>query len=112
DAYDETGGGVRADVTRRYGKASSFIKGSYVTLGASLDLSRTEELQPGTLSPLGRDLVTAALLGDFLMDRSDDPLEPRRGWKLAARAEPTLIAGETNLPYLRVQVQGSGYLPL
>ncbi len=112
DAFDETGAGVRADVTRRYGKASSFIKSSYLTVGASLDVSRTEEKQPGTLSPLGRDLVTAALLGDFLIDRSNDPLEPRRGWKLTARAEPTLIAGETNLPYLRVQVQGTGYLPL
>jgi translocation and assembly module TamA len=107
DAYDETGAGVRADVTRRYGKTS------YVTAGASLDASRTEELQPGTLSSLGRDLVTAALLGDVLLDRSDDPLDPRHGWRLSARAEPTYIVGEsTSLPYLRLVVQGVGYLPL
>lgn len=106
DAFDETGFGVRGDVTRRYGKTS------YVTVGASVDASRNQETDEEDLSSLGRDLVTAALLGDVLLDRSNDPLDPRRGWKLSARAEPTVILGEENLPYLRVQVQGTGYMPL
>lgn len=104
DAYDETGFGVRADVTRRYGRTS------YVTVGGSLDASQTEELKAGTLTTLGRDLVTAAVLGDLLLDRSDDPLNPKRGWKLSARAEPTLIVGDENVPYLRLSTQGSTYL--
>jgi translocation and assembly module TamA len=112
DAYDETGVGVRADVTRRFGRTTSLVQGSYVTLGASVDVSRTEELRTGTLNPLGRDLVTAGVLGDFSLDRSDDPLDPRRGWRVNVRAEPTVIVGETNLPYLRLQAQGSVYLPL
>jgi translocation and assembly module TamA len=106
DAFDETGFGVRGDVTRRYGKTS------YVTAGASVDVSRNRETDEEDLSSLGRDLVTAALLMDVLLDRSNDPLDPRRGWKLSARAEPTVILGEENLPYLRVQVQGAAYLPL
>ena len=105
DAYDETGAGVHADVTRRYGKTS------YLTLGATLDFSRTDELRRGTLSPLGRDLVTGTLLGALALDRSDDPLDPKRGWRVEARAEPTLIAGEDTLPYLKLQTQGTAYYP-
>ncbi len=106
DAYDETGAGVRADLTRRYGRTS------YVTAGVSADASRTEELSPEDLTPLGRDLVTLAGLGDVLLDRTGDPLDPRRGWKFSARIEPILILGDENLPYLRAVTQGSAYLPL
>lgn len=106
DAYDETGLGVRADVTRRFGKTS------YLTLGGSLDGSRTTERETRTLSKLGRNIATVAALGDVLLDRSDDQLNPTRGWRLTARAEPTVLLGEENLPYLRVQAQGTGYLPI
>jgi translocation and assembly module TamA len=107
DAYEETGVGVRADVTRRYGKTS------YITVGASVDLSRTDELKFKTLAPLGRDLVTLGSLADISWDRSDDPLNPRRGWRFSARAEPTVIVGEGgDLPFVRVQTQASAYLPI
>ena len=107
DAYKETGVGARADVTRRYGKTS------YVTLGASLDFSRTDEITLKTLAPLGRDLVTVGSLADVSWDRSDDPLNPRRGWRFSARAEPTVIVGEGgDLPFTKVQTQASAYLPL
>jgi translocation and assembly module TamA len=112
DAYDETGVGVRTDVTRRFGRTSFLTQGSFLTYGASLDFSRTEELRPQELTPLGRDLVTAALLGAFAVDRSDDPLDPRRGWRATARAEPTFIVGDDSIAFLRLQTQGSGYLPL
>ena len=106
DAYDEAGVEARADVTRRYGKTS------YVTVGASVTASRSDELKAGTGTTLGRDLVTLATLGDLLLDRSNDPLNPTQGWRLSARLEPTLILGDTNLPYLRAVAQGSYYLPL
>ena len=106
DAYDETGAGVRADVQRRYGKTS------YVTVGASLDLSRTDEIKPGTLTSLGRDIVTVGTLADLALDRSNDPLNPQRGWRVSARAEPTMLIGDVNRPYLKLQGQGAYYLPL
>ncbi len=106
DAFDEMGFGVHADVTRRYGRTS------YVTAGLSLDYSQTQERTPGTLTTLGRDLVTLAALADVLLDRSNDPLSPTSGWRLSARLEPTLIVGDTNLPYLRAVTQGAYYLPL
>jgi translocation and assembly module TamA len=106
DAYDENGFGVNADVTRRYGKTS------YVTAGLSADYSQTEELKDNTLTTLGRDLVTLSALGDVLLDRSNDPLSPTQGWRLSGRLEPTLILGDTNLPYLRAVAQGTYYQPL
>ncbi|HEY9219006.1 MAG TPA: autotransporter assembly complex family protein, partial [Phenylobacterium sp.] len=106
DAYDETGAGISADVTRRYGKTS------YLTVGTTLDASRTDELRRGTLSPLGRELITFAGLVALSLDRSDDPLDPKRGWRVEARGEPTLITGEDTLPYLKLQTQGTAYYPL
>jgi translocation and assembly module TamA len=105
DAYDEKGVGVRADVERRFGKTS------YLTLGGSLDYSQTDELQIQNLTPLGSDLITVAGLAVMSLDRSDDPLNPRRGWRIEARGEPTYIAGDENLPYLKVTSLGSVYIP-
>ena len=105
DAYDETGVGVRADIERRYGKTS------HITVGASLDYSETQELQATTLSSLGRRLVIGSVLGAMALDRSDDPLDPKRGWWVEARLEPTLVTGADTLPYLKAQSQASLYIP-
>lgn len=105
DAYDSTGFTLKADALRH------FTRTSYLTLGGSLDFARTRELKPGTLTSLGRDVATFSLLGDLALDRSDDPLNPQRGWRVNARAEPTLLAGQGTVPYLKVQSQGTGYWP-
>jgi translocation and assembly module TamA len=105
-AYDATGFTARTDVQRRWGKTS------YVTLGVSADVSRTHEREIGTLNTLGEDVVTLATHGNLYLDRSDDPLDPTRGWREGLKLEPTLAMGRTTLPYLRIQSQTSGYLPL
>lgn len=105
DAYDATGFGVKADAQRH------FTKTSYLTLGGSADFSRTNEIKPGTLTPLGRDVLTVAALADLALDRSNDPLDPRRGWRVNVRAEPTLLAGQGTVPYLKLQTGGSAYFP-
>lgn len=109
DAYDQMALSVSADLTRRYGKTS------YLTFGAALEAARTAErvsLNNAVVLGEERDTITATLLGAFAMDRSDDPLDPRRGWRLEARAEPTLTGGDASLAYLRTQGQVTGYLPL
>ena len=106
DAFDEQGVGVRVDLQRRYGKTS------YFTLGGSLDFSRSEERVPGALTPLGRDLFIVAGLADLSLDRSSDPLNPRSGWRAGVRLAPTLLTGETSLPYLETVAFGTYYLPL
>jgi translocation and assembly module TamA len=109
DAYDESGVGLSTDVQRRYGKTS------YVTVGVSADLSRTDEIRVGTLTPLGQDIFSVGLLGDMAWDHSDDPLNPKHGWKISARGEPTVLAGTDGqgvVPYLKLQAQASYYLPI
>jgi translocation and assembly module TamA len=108
DAYDQTGLSASADLTRRYGKTS------YVTFGAAVDLARTaEKVEVNNVTVIGdeRDTITATLLAAFALDRSDDPLDPKTGWRLEARTEPTLVAGDTSLGYLRSVAQGSAYFP-
>ena len=46
-----------------------------------------------------------------MLDRSDDPLNPKRGWRVSGRTEPTLLAGQGLVPYLKVQGQTTAYLP-
>jgi translocation and assembly module TamA len=111
-AYDQRGVMVSVDLTRRWGRNATFgLTGTYFTWGASLDLSRTSEVRIGSLTSLGRDIVTVAGLADMALDRSDDPLDPTRGWRVSGRVEPTLLTGEGVLPYLKLQGQVSGYLP-
>ncbi len=113
DAYNETGLGVRFDVTKRYGRA--IYQTSYRTLGASVDLARVRNATAdggGQTYGEARNLITVATLGALALDRSDDPLNPKRGWRVEARTEPTAIFGQSQLAFLKTQVQGSAYLPL
>ncbi|MDP1615851.1 autotransporter assembly complex family protein [Phenylobacterium sp.] len=106
DAFEEIGVGVGADLRRRYGA------NSFVTVGGSLDLTRNDEKDARTLSPLGRDLIIGAVFGAVSLDRSNDILDPTQGWRADLRLEPTYIAGDESLPYLEVATQGIAYLPL
>ena len=111
-AYDQRGVMASVDVTRRWGQNATFgLTGTYFTWGGSIDVSRIDELGIQTLTPLGRNLVTLAGLADMALDRSDNPLDPRRGWRISARIEPTLLTGDGVLPYVKLQGQISGYLP-
>ncbi len=109
DAYDSMGVGVSGDITRRFGKTS------YITGGLSLDVARSAEkvkVDKTTIRGEDRDVVTAAALAAFALDRSDDPLDPTRGWRLEARVEPTATFGDSGALYLKVQSQASYYLSL
>jgi translocation and assembly module TamA len=111
-AYDQQGVMASADVTHRWGRNSTFgLTGTYFTWGGSVDISRTRELGVETLTPLGRDLVTFAGLVDMALDRSDNPLDPTRGWRISARIEPTLLTGDGEFTFLKLQGQASGYIP-
>ncbi len=109
-AYTDIGGGVRLDVERH------FTKTTYITLGAAFDYASTREKTAVNLlaTPVGQDLklVITTGLAAFALDRSNDPLNPTRGWRLEARVEPTWITGDRTIAYLRAQTQASAYLPL
>ena len=109
-AFDDAGGGVRVDVIRSYSKTT------FVTAGASFDYTAIREKDAVNLlaTPVGENLklfITTGLAA-FTLDRSNDPLDPTRGWRLDMRAEPTWITGDRDLVYLKTEAQASGYLPL
>jgi translocation and assembly module TamA len=110
DAYRDSGGGVRLDVERH------FTKTTYITVGVSADYTTIEEktaVNP-LATPVGETLKLGILTGlaAFALDKSNDPLNPTRGWRLEARLEPTGITGDRTLAYIKAQAQASAYLPL
>ena len=100
-AYDQTGAAVRADLTRRWGRTA------YFTQGLSLVTNHVFDKHTGAL-----ELVSLKGLLAWVVDRSNDPLNPTRGWRSELRVEPTIVTGDQGLIYTRAQVQISGYLPL
>lgn len=101
DAYVETGAQLAIDLTRRYGKSS------YFTRGISLSDSQVEDKHTGSIN-----IVALRLLGGLVLDRSDNTLDPHRGYKLEIRGQPTAIAGGENILYLKALAQGTYYRPL
>ena len=59
-----------------------------------------------------RNLAILTGRGGFHVDRSNDPLDPRRGWRLSGSAQPTAVTGDDDVYFLRADVTGTGYLPL
>ena len=101
DAYTEEGELLSLDLTQRYGKTS------FLTRGVSLTNSRVVDKELGPLN-----LTALRLIGAFYLDRTDNALDPRRGFKADARIVPTFTTGGQQLVYGRMLAQASGYLPL
>ncbi len=109
-AFNDDGIGVRANAQRH------FTKTTYIGYGGAIDVVDTRESTAVNANGIavGENLKLAifSVLGQFALDRSNDPLNPTRGWRLQAEADPTYIAGDRNLGYLKLAAQASGYLPL
>lgn len=107
DAYVETGFHVGADLTR---KLRTTV---YRTYGVSLDLSQVDSPTTvnGVTTDVEQNFATFTLLGAQAWDHSDNMLDPTKGWRLDARAEPTAITGDLTMAFLKVQAQTTAYLP-
>lgn len=110
DAFNDYGAGVRIDVERRYGRASLASVGSFATAGLTLDYVSTYDKT--VTNPSWQHLGIATVLGAFAWDGSDNVFDPHHGWRVEARAEPTVIVGDVALAYVKVQMQGAYYVPL
>jgi len=109
-AYDDAGGGIRAAVERHWTKTT------FATLGLYLDyvsLSESTAINPEE-TPVGEKLklIIPTGLVALAVDRSNDILDPTRGWRFQIRAEPTWVMGDRQITYLKTQAQVSGYLPV
>ena len=109
-AYNDLGGGVRANIERHYSKTT------FISLGAAFDYTTTTEKNAinAQATPVGETLhlFIPSLLAGFALDRSNDPLNPVRGFRVDAQLQPTYIFGDRNLAYLKGVAQASAYLPL
>ena len=110
DAYRRTAVALAADLQQRLGKTS------WVSFGVGLDAGQYDEnrFDPLTQAPVNfnRDLVILTGRASAYLDRSNDPLDPITGWRLSASAQPTAVAGEDTVLFLRTEAQASAYLPL
>lgn len=59
-----------------------------------------------------RDFFIAALPGSLAYDGSDDLLDPKRGYRLSARASPEVSVQGRSFAYVRAQFDGSYYQPV
>jgi translocation and assembly module TamA len=106
-AYNDDGLGLRADIEHHYTRTT------FTTLGAAIDAVDTREKT--SINPNGvavgekLNLLIFSGLAGFALDRSNDPLNPSRGWRVSAEADPTYVTGDRTLPYLKLQGQASGY---
>jgi len=60
----------------------------------------------------GDYLAIVTLRGSAFMDRSNDPLNPTSGYRLSLSTQPTAVAGEDTVLFLRTEGQATAYLPI
>lgn len=110
DAYVRTALTASADLRQRIGRTS------YFTYGVGLEAGQYQEnrFDPVTQLPLefDRDLFIVTARGSAYTDASNDPLDPTRGWRLFVSAQPTAVAGEDTVLFVRAEAQLSAYLPV
>ena len=103
-AYRETGIEFKSELTKRWNL------NSFWTYGVRTNISRNQEVSSLTQSnTIERDFATIGLVGSFLVDNTDRPLDPRAGHKFNGSIMPTIITGDANLSYLEVGAQASYY---
>jgi translocation and assembly module TamA len=110
DAYRRTAISLAADLRQRLGRTS------WISYGLGVDAGNYDENRFDPLSSLplnfNRDLVILTGRGNAYIDRSNDPLDPTKGWRMTISAQPTLVGGEETAAFLRAEGQVTGYLPL
>ena len=110
DAYERTAIALNADLRQRFDRTS------WYSYGVALDggLYNETRFDPVTQGPLDveRNLVILTGRGGVYLDRSNDPLDPRRGWRLSGSAQPTAVTGDDDVYFLKADVTGTAYLPL
>lgn len=110
DAYRRSALVGAADLQQRLGRTS------YFSYGVGLDAGHYTEnrFDPLTQLPVtfDRDLVIGTVRGSAYMDRSNDALNPTTGWRLTVSAQPTAVAGEDTVLFLRAESQLTAYLPV
>lgn len=82
------------------------------SFGAELRLSDERKVYGNDPAPRRLLYTIAALPSNLTYDGSDDLLNPSRGFRLGARISPEVSFQSNVFTYVRMQVDGSGYVPV
>ena len=108
-AYDaltfELAGGLERQTTIIWQKPWSY------SFGGELLFSSERNLDVLRGSLVRREFYIAALPVSLSYDGSDDLLDPKRGFRLAARVSPTVSLSGKAFGYVKAQIDGSFYRP-
>lgn len=110
DAYDREAILARFDLKQRFEKTSFWSWGVLVDVGRSAEA--TFDTNTNTAVKLRRDIAVISAPVSLSLDRSSDPLDPRRGWRVQADLQPATTFGDEELWFFRAQAQGTLYVPL
>ncbi|WP_438827125.1 autotransporter assembly complex protein TamA [Sphingomonas bacterium] len=80
--------------------------------GTELVASDERDTIVATGAPRRRTYLVAALPGSLGYDTSDDLLNPMRGYRLTARVSPEVSLRQGAIPYMKLQLDASGYVPV
>ncbi len=112
DAYERTALVLAAELQQRIGRTS------YFNYGLGLDAGQYNENRfdytsvPPSAVTFDRDLAIVTGRTSAYIDNSNDPLDPTKGWRLTVSVQPTAVAGEDTVVFLRSESQATAYLPL
>ena len=110
DAYSRLAATVSADLQQRIGKTS------WISYGVGLDVGRYDEsrFDPLTQAPirLNRELAILTGRAGAYLDRSNDPLNPTTGYRFTLNVQPTAVAGDDTVLFLRTETQATLYRPV
>ncbi len=107
DAFDSQRLALLAQVDHTVSDRLSF---TYGISGESL--RETLLVETRALRPLTRSVQSLKLLGGVRIDRADDPLDARRGWRAETTVEPSIAQGDVDTQLLRLGGQVRAYRPI
>lgn len=112
DAYNATTLTVGASVTREtnviWQKPWYWSLGAQVLVSNETDLS---DIDPVTGNAVRTLYYILSVPGSVTLDRSDDLLDPTRGWRATARLDPQISFQSGSFAYAIAQIEGTAYLP-
>lgn len=104
--YNRITSAVNLELSKRVNIPFSF--GFFV--GGSNSTVDSKILTPRQLGPLSYQL--ASIGGNFILDKRDSPVLPRKGWYLSGRLESTTVIGGSGVSYLRTDLRAAVYQPI
>ena len=107
DSFDQTGWGARVEALKELpvGRLGLVLEHRIIDLNdVQVPLNEIERED--------REIEIVSLVPNYLIDRRDDPFDPKRGWSTILQTQYAFPAFATDASFLKLFVQQTGYLNL